>query len=279
MNYREQMYEYLLDGWHTYKQIVLDLRINSRTAANSLRVMRAKGMLESQFERESGETLWRVKDPSIKVMPRSKGRRGHNLPSHNTRTRKVVYEYILGHEKPVRVTDMRSELRLTTNQIQSAIRHLKPHLVPTRKGRTQDWTWHPADRTASYTRIEPLIAKALADSKRRGKNVLVSGCGDSAPCEQAEPANERVFSRPEWRKREYPLCFQSKIQYRRWQAAARAVTVSGPAETLSGYCADCTPDYQRQMVYEGRCAYPATTFEMVDGDWEGQRSLPDKRAA
>ena len=69
-----------------------------------------------------------------------------------------------------------------------------------------------------------------------------------------------------------PLCFHSPEQMARWyQAAARA---RDPGELRhSDYCTDCTPEYQAQMMKEGRCAHPETTFnEDDDGFVVGTRS-------
>lgn len=68
-------------------------------------------------------------------------------------------------------------------------------------------------------------------------------------------------------KMSVPRCFASRRQYELWLEAARAVPPGS-----SGYCADCTPEYQRQMIAARRCAYPTTSFQAdADGYVEGRR--------
>jgi hypothetical protein len=57
-----------------------------------------------------------------------------------------------------------------------------------------------------------------------------------------------------------PACFASPAQYARWLATAKQTGLP-----RSGYCTDCTPDYQRVMRSARRCAHPGTTFGR-DGD-------------
>lgn len=67
--------------------------------------------------------------------------------------------------------------------------------------------------------------------------------------------------------RPIPWCFASRRQYALWREAARWRDPGA-----SGYCADCTPGYQRRMIAENRCAYPDTTFRFdADGLIEGRR--------
>lgn len=67
--------------------------------------------------------------------------------------------------------------------------------------------------------------------------------------------------------RGFPLCFTSQGQYLEWKKSARR---ESPGRTE--YCADCTPDYQAQMIRERRCAYPGTTFHMTEeGFFDGVR--------
>jgi hypothetical protein len=44
-----------------------------------------------------------------------------------------------------------------------------------------------------------------------------------------------------------PACFDSPEQYHAWKEMARMAPVK------LGPCADCTPDYQRQMIQQKRC--------------------------
>lgn len=69
----------------------------------------------------------------------------------------------------------------------------------------------------------------------------------------------------------HPLCFHSNRQYQQWQKAAAR---SGEADHLhhSGYCTDCTPEYQSEMIRQFRCKHPGTTFKHdADGMIEGTR--------
>jgi len=74
----------------------------------------------------------------------------------------------------------------------------------------------------------------------------------------------------------FPLCFSSAAQYRIWKASAQRVK---PGD--SKYCADCTSEYQRDMILQRRCAYPGTTFHTAaDGFLDGVRPgcrLPNRR--
>lgn len=72
----------------------------------------------------------------------------------------------------------------------------------------------------------------------------------------------------------FPACFGSKEQYASWVDVARAHSPGG-----HGYCADCTPGYQAEMLAHNRCAYPTTTFKPgEDGELEGVRAIEDRRA-
>jgi hypothetical protein len=62
-----------------------------------------------------------------------------------------------------------------------------------------------------------------------------------------------------------PPCFTPE-QWVCWVEYARAAT-PGP----SGYCADCTPEYQRRMCHEHRCLHPETTFRIRHGGIVGVR--------
>lgn len=66
-----------------------------------------------------------------------------------------------------------------------------------------------------------------------------------------------------------PPCFSSDQQYDLWREAARACWPAGG----SGYCADCTPEYQSVMIAHHRCAHAGTRFVMdSDGIVEGRRN-------
>ena len=74
----------------------------------------------------------------------------------------------------------------------------------------------------------------------------------------------------------FQLCFSSAAQYRIWKASAQRVK---PGD--SKYCADCTSEYQSDMILQRRCAYPGTTFHTAaDGFLDGVRPgcrLPNRR--
>jgi hypothetical protein len=54
-----------------------------------------------------------------------------------------------------------------------------------------------------------------------------------------------------------PKCADSEIQYKEWFWFAR----HAPAQ--HGFCTDCTPEYQAQMIREYRCENPAVFFKQV----------------
>lgn len=73
--------------------------------------------------------------------------------------------------------------------------------------------------------------------------------------------------------RKHPLCFVSKAQYKAWQEKALK-----SEDAPSGYCTDCTPEYQTQMIVAGKCEYPGTVFDTdEDGFVEGTRPGVKKR--
>jgi len=53
-----------------------------------------------------------------------------------------------------------------------------------------------------------------------------------------------------------PDCFPSRAKYLEWVHSARMSPPSGGHE----YCEDCTFKYQSEMIKQGRCQYPGTTF-------------------
>ena len=75
-----------------------------------------------------------------------------------------------------------------------------------------------------------------------------------------------------------PTCFSSARQYRGWMSTAARIP---PGD--SQYCADCTPQFQRERIREFRCGYPGTTFHLgadgfVDGVRPGCRLPPGAQA-
>ena len=64
-----------------------------------------------------------------------------------------------------------------------------------------------------------------------------------------------------------PPCFSSMAQYRSWKAMAARIRAGA-----SAYCEDCTPDFQRLRIGQGRCLHPGTTFHRgADGFIDGVR--------
>jgi hypothetical protein len=63
----------------------------------------------------------------------------------------------------------------------------------------------------------------------------------------------------------YPKCFDSQEQYILWRQAARQ---SSPGQ--SHICTDCTPEYQKKMVSDKRCAKPLAYFIRLDGELVGK---------
>lgn len=68
------------------------------------------------------------------------------------------------------------------------------------------------------------------------------------------------------------MCFESFEQFKLWKDAAR---MAPPGN--SGYCTDCTPDYQNRMIKDGRCEFPDTRFHTDKHGWvEGVRNFSKK---
>lgn len=66
-----------------------------------------------------------------------------------------------------------------------------------------------------------------------------------------------------------PRCFVSEQQFLSWVSTAMC---ADPGD--SEFCADCTPEFQRERIRDFRCAHPGTTFHIgVDGFYEGVRPL------
>ena len=54
-----------------------------------------------------------------------------------------------------------------------------------------------------------------------------------------------------------PDCFPSRLSYLDWVHTARMHPPAPGHES----CEDCTFEYQSQMIRQGRCQYPGTTFK------------------
>jgi len=63
----------------------------------------------------------------------------------------------------------------------------------------------------------------------------------------------------------YPKCFDSQEQFKMWREASKQVSPGN-----SYICADCLPEYQKQMIIEKRCAKPLAYFIKVDGELVGK---------
>ena len=69
---------------------------------------------------------------------------------------------------------------------------------------------------------------------------------------------------------DFPPCFDSPEQFCLW---VRIAELAGPAHFVNPtkkYCHDCTPEYQREMVSEGRCRHSSVWFVHIDGGVEGR---------
>lgn len=75
-------------------------------------------------------------------------------------------------------------------------------------------------------------------------------------------------------RQETPRCFNNYKEFKLWITAARG---AHPAPAHS-YCEDCTPEYRDKMIEENRCAYPQTTFKILQGEFVGRRSIEDVKA-
>ena len=70
-----------------------------------------------------------------------------------------------------------------------------------------------------------------------------------------------------------PMCTDQKT-YKLWISAAR---MTGGISNKAGFCIDCLPEYQTQMIKRGKCSNPGILFrEDKDGFVEGYlpRMLP-----
>ncbi len=65
----------------------------------------------------------------------------------------------------------------------------------------------------------------------------------------------------------HPKCFSSEGQYILWLQANMEILKGRRAKT---HCVDCTPAYQAEMVYAGRCEHPEIEFRIsADGLLDG----------
>jgi len=80
-------------------------------------------------------------------------------------------------------------------------------------------------------------------------------------------------SRPELRSVVTPLCFDSHAQYRQWRTLADVCSTQEKWAVLKhGFCVDCTPEYQQEMLGAKRCQHPETIFqEGPHGEKVGRR--------
>lgn len=60
-----------------------------------------------------------------------------------------------------------------------------------------------------------------------------------------------------------PDCFDSESQWQLWMAAAQA---SFGSPGVHSFCADCSPEYQSQMIVARRCAHPTVSFASIAGE-------------
>jgi len=67
-----------------------------------------------------------------------------------------------------------------------------------------------------------------------------------------------------------PMC-TDKETYAAWREAARK---SFPGE--AGFCTDCTPDYQAEMIAAGRCENPWIKFDYQEGDAPPSSTLTEE---
>lgn len=66
----------------------------------------------------------------------------------------------------------------------------------------------------------------------------------------------------------YPKCFESKEQFEAWVVMAERSKLENPR--LS-FCSDCSVNYQKKMMEQGKCEHPETEFRTViteDGEVE-----------
>lgn len=67
-----------------------------------------------------------------------------------------------------------------------------------------------------------------------------------------------------------PMC-TDKETYAEWREAARK---SFPGE--AGFCTDCMPEYQEQMIAEGRCENPWIKFDYQENDIPPSSTLTEE---
>jgi len=51
----------------------------------------------------------------------------------------------------------------------------------------------------------------------------------------------------------FPLCFESQEEYNKW---LESETICHTLDFKNNVCEDCTVDFQKQMISEGKCVNP-----------------------
>lgn len=63
-----------------------------------------------------------------------------------------------------------------------------------------------------------------------------------------------------------PACWDKQQDWVAWCLRNKqAGPVQGNSEKYAHFCTDCTAKYQKEMVEQGRCAYPNTQFVRAKG--------------
>lgn len=82
--------------------------------------------------------------------------------------------------------------------------------------------------------------------------------------------------------RQHPSCTDQGA-FSKWLTASRATDRAGniePAVRECGFCTDCTPEHQHQMVMSGRCDH-FIDIEFIEGearlkDWQQRLEIADR---
>lgn len=61
--------------------------------------------------------------------------------------------------------------------------------------------------------------------------------------------------------KDYPSCFNSVDDYLVWKYLALKTVKKKLADNI---CMDCSPEYKREMVKQGRCQHPETKFFVIN---------------
>lgn len=69
---------------------------------------------------------------------------------------------------------------------------------------------------------------------------------------------------------DFPSCFDSPEQFYLWLRTAELAGLAHFVNPAEKYCLDCTPEYQREMMGEGRCRHSNVRFVHIDGGVEGR---------